>query len=476
MPVARHDGPALDLVWLENELDRLARRHEKLLHDIDDVEADLADSRQMLRDLDQQLADADEVRLADRRAALRRVEDDLRLVQQREELLQTIAKLEQEVARLTWVRHGSDLLQEAEGLLRRMSAANLVGVQLDQRDTLQVVDEHGVRRGYDDLSEGQRCLVHLSLCLALVAQLGRRGLSCPLILSNIFTHVDSKIVPEAAELLRDFATAGRQILVLTRFDHVASVFRLLNVRVRHLDASLRHEARLAEIVRDAADDARVARDRVGEEDHHDHAFRLWDAEEFPGELADRVRRTASGASRTRDRIGDLRDEISLVRGRERNRGAASAAPLAESAAYALTEAHSLADAPSIDPVNVDRLRKIGILAHRRFAPRVGGGRGGGVAARGHHGRDDRELAGPGPFGLPDTASPALRRPNPRGLWHYLSGVAFPNVSARAARRGAPVRCQQRRASHSPLGNRIRTVAGHRLDQGRATSPRCERRT
>ena len=58
-----------------------------------------------------------------------------------------------------------------------------------------------------------------------------------MIWKDVFTNFDSRQVPETAELLCSFARGGRQILLLTRHDHVASVFGFMNVPNRELVAT-----------------------------------------------------------------------------------------------------------------------------------------------------------------------------------------------------------------------------------------------
>lgn len=350
----------------DEAIERLARREEKLLRDIDEWEVELAELRDRLGALDLQLAHAGERDVEAKRGELHLREVEWRQAEIRDEIRRAMAVIEQEIEHLRSRGAEANLIQQAANLLRRMSAGNLVGLHLDASDLLTVVDEYGGQPAFESLSEGQRNLVYLSLCLTLVADLKRRGVGLPMLVTGLFSHLDSKLVPETAEVLRDFAAQGHQVVVLTRFEHVASCFRLLNVQVRRLDAAIgRSSDTLSErqweplATRGSLDDAREHDRRPW--DGRPWDGRPWDAEEFPGELTDRVRLDQQPAPRPRE-----------VASAAPTSPFASAAPPCDSdqpvsqsdsapARYHLTESHLIEHAPSIDRANIDRLRKIGIL-------------------------------------------------------------------------------------------------------------------
>jgi peptidoglycan hydrolase CwlO-like protein len=309
-----------ELEAVEAELDRLARRKEKMQHDIDDLDAERDDLVDQLRTVDERVDEHGEKGLAEQIAELARIDEMVRIAERREEIEQAISAVEREIEQITSSGAGADLIQNAAVLLRRMSAGNLIGLNRSSSGDLAVLNEHGTRLDYESLSEGQKNLVYVSLCLEMVTVLQRRGVDLPIVLSGLFTHLDSKLVPETAEVLCSFANLGQQVVVLTRFEHVASVFRLLNVRVRNLEP-----------VRLAAD-AILADSSRG--------MQPWNSEEFAGESSGRI----PNADGNRDGFGDESDAAS-----------------GEKTVFHLTESHSIEHAPSIDRTNVDRLRKIGIL-------------------------------------------------------------------------------------------------------------------
>lgn len=221
-----------ELAAIGAEIASLERRQDRIVADVDDIESDLADIRQQLR-----LADRVELldQLDAKRSELRRVEQNLRDADRRRELLADIAATEEAIAELRANTRTSELVANASEYLRRLTSGDLRQIEVAANEQVWVIDEHGRRRAYHQLSDGGRDLVYLSLCLTLVEGFKARGIQAPMIISGAFTHVDAKNVPEAAELLRDFATRGHQLFVFTRHEHVASVFGLLNVPVQTLE-------------------------------------------------------------------------------------------------------------------------------------------------------------------------------------------------------------------------------------------------
>ena len=56
----------------------------------------------------------------------------------------------------------------------------------------------------------------------------------PLVLDDVLVNFDAERSARAAGVLREFAAAGHQLLVLTCHDHIARLFKQLGVRVRRL--------------------------------------------------------------------------------------------------------------------------------------------------------------------------------------------------------------------------------------------------
>lgn len=227
------------LAQVEDRIATLERQQVMLVTEIGQVQRELSRLRTQHHGLDRvELLD----KLDAARNEFRRVEQSMRDVARRRELLGEIAELEEELRHLSTAARSSSIVDRASEFLRRLTAGDLRELEVAANEQVWVIDEHRRRCAYHQLGDGNRDLVYLSICLALAEALNHQGVNLPIIIKGVFTHVESKNVPEAAELLRDFAEQGHQIVLFTRHEHVANVFGLLNVAVRRLDVTLWHEA------------------------------------------------------------------------------------------------------------------------------------------------------------------------------------------------------------------------------------------
>lgn len=121
-----------------------------------------------------------------------------------------------------------ETLVEASSYLERMTEGRYVRVwtPLD-RDDLLVDDAAGRALGVDVLSSGAREQLFLALRLALAAGYARRGVDLPLVLDDVLVNFDAGRAKAAARLLRDIATAGRQVFLFTCHEHLLKLFKSL---------------------------------------------------------------------------------------------------------------------------------------------------------------------------------------------------------------------------------------------------------
>jgi hypothetical protein len=101
-------------------------------------------------------------------------------------------------------------------------------------DILRIDTAGGESLPLDVLSQGTREAVFLSLRLALAAAYARRGALLPLVLDDVLVNLDVKRAKMAAEVLRDFATSGHQMLLFTCHHHILRIFEAAHVEVRLL--------------------------------------------------------------------------------------------------------------------------------------------------------------------------------------------------------------------------------------------------
>jgi hypothetical protein len=73
--------------------------------------------------------------------------------------------------------------------------------------------------------------------MALVGSYSRRGASMPLVLDDVLVNFDLERARAAAGVLRDFSASGHQLLVFTCHEHLAAMFKSLDVRVRQLPSN-----------------------------------------------------------------------------------------------------------------------------------------------------------------------------------------------------------------------------------------------
>jgi uncharacterized protein YhaN len=131
-----------------------------------------------------------------------------------------------------------ETLQEASGYLKRLTQGRYrrVWTPLGE-DVLRVEDAQGNSLPVEVLSRGAREQLFLSLRLALAACYARRGAPLPLVLDDVLVNFDAARAKAAAAVLRDFATAGHQVLVFTCHEHILKLFKALKVPISRLPDS-----------------------------------------------------------------------------------------------------------------------------------------------------------------------------------------------------------------------------------------------
>lgn len=178
---------------------------------------------------------SDDRRLADRQIELGMVEqqlrdalDDWQVRAVTGHLLETLRKEYEE-------HRQPETLLEASQYLYRLTGGHYVRVWTPIDANVLYVDDHqGKRWTVDLLSRGTREQLFLSLRLAMVALYARRGVQLPLVLDDVLVNFDQLRAKAAAELLRDFAKTGHQLLVFTCHEHVWKMFKTLKADARRL--------------------------------------------------------------------------------------------------------------------------------------------------------------------------------------------------------------------------------------------------
>lgn len=128
-----------------------------------------------------------------------------------------------------------ETLREATRYFDRLTEGRYVRVWTPlEAGVLYVDTKQGERLSVDVLSRGTREQLFLALRLALVDLYARRGKAVPLVLDDVLVNFDTRRTRIAAELLCDFATDHRQLLLFTCHEHIYRLFKSLRSEVRLL--------------------------------------------------------------------------------------------------------------------------------------------------------------------------------------------------------------------------------------------------
>ena len=283
---------------LQTEVLRLSRRRQEVQADIESLGDEVRELRERRHRLQADgTRDAEQAGLLSQQQELDRVLQQIRDSEKHQQLVAAVAQGEAELQRLEATARDSAVLREASDLLRRLTDGDLQQLRMTSERAILAQNRQGDRLAYDQLSSGGRDQVQLSLCLALAAAYGRQGTRLPMILSDAFLNIDAKGTEAAALLLRDFGQRGHQILLFTRHTHVADLFRTLGVSVRPLPAVTSRQATVETSTAPALSEQQrteinnvlnaIAAEISAPQESGDP--QIWNSEEFPGELTDRVR-------------------------------------------------------------------------------------------------------------------------------------------------------------------------------------------
>jgi len=354
----RHRETELRQAALAAEIRRLSARCEEIRTDIDTIQDVLRQSHQRMEQLRMERGRyLRNESLNAKRGELDGIEQQIRSAERHRELNAAIVTLEEELRRLETATRRPSVLREASDLLRRLTAGELDEIIVTKERAVWVSSRQGNEFIYHQLGSDARDQVCLSMCLAVVAAYARQGVRLPVVLDDSLIHADSGAIETVASLLSDFAGRGHQVFLFTRHRHVADLFQSLDVPAWELPRFEASEVAAVEVDEKAvASDVEkepklseeqrlqvnrqlsaIAEETASPQDLVDHP--AWSAEEFPGELTDRV------PSRQ-----PAEPEPALVAEIE-----------ASPSQFFLQETSPIEDAPSIDSAIAECLRKIGVL-------------------------------------------------------------------------------------------------------------------
>lgn len=244
---------------MENfELPQLEQRWSELTERLHAIEARLKELYEEQGRLEQKLETAAaDASLPRKLYDLQRIERAVGDALTRWQTLTVTSRLGEQVRKKYEAERQPETLREASRYFERLTEGKYKRVWTPLEAGVLFVDTAGGERlPVDVLSRGTREQLFLALRLALVDLYARRGKVMPLVLDDVLVNFDTRRTRIAAELLCDFATDQRQLLLFTCHEHIVRLFRTLRAEVRLLpgqyvsdeDASVRTVEKIVEKV------------------------------------------------------------------------------------------------------------------------------------------------------------------------------------------------------------------------------------
>ena len=216
--------------------DRLESYWERLLARLQDAQSKLTQLHEHRGQMVQEMKTlSEDRRLTDAKLKLGTVEERIRRDVQRWRVLAVTSLMLEAIRQIYETERQPETLAEASTYLIRLTEGRYQRVWTPlSEDILRVDTANGESLPLDVLSQGTREAVFLSLRLALAAAYARRGALLPLVLDDVLVNLDVKRAKMAAEVLRDFATSGHQMMLFTCHHHILRIFQAAGVEVRLL--------------------------------------------------------------------------------------------------------------------------------------------------------------------------------------------------------------------------------------------------
>ena len=227
---------AVGEVLQTHEDDRLETYWERLLARLQDAQSRLTHLHEQRGQMVQEMKSlSEDRRLNDAKVRLATIEERIRRGVHRWRVLAVTSLMLEAIRQIYETERQPETLAEASTYLIRLTEGRYQRVWTPlSEDILRVDTGNGESLPLDVLSQGTREAVFLSLRLALAAAYARRGALLPLVLDDVLVNLDVKRAKMAAEVLRDFALAGHQMMLFTCHHHILRIFQAAGVEVRLL--------------------------------------------------------------------------------------------------------------------------------------------------------------------------------------------------------------------------------------------------
>ncbi|MDZ4658597.1 MAG: AAA family ATPase [Bythopirellula sp.] len=128
-----------------------------------------------------------------------------------------------------------ETLSEASRYMAQLTGGEYVRVWTPIADDILLVENSaGQSLQVEVLSRGTREQLFLSIRLAVVSTFAKRGVQLPMVLDDVLVNFDAVRTQRAAEVLRDFAAGGHQVMLFTCHEHMWQMFKTLDTDCRRL--------------------------------------------------------------------------------------------------------------------------------------------------------------------------------------------------------------------------------------------------
>lgn len=211
----------------------LERRWEKTLERIDERKDEQTRLHQQRGEYLQEVKSlGEDSRLDEARLELDAIEQQIEKTKQQWQILGVTEQMLEAIRENYEAQRQPETLREASRYLERLSEGGYTRIWTRlSGEQLLVDNQDDESLSVDLLSRGTREAVYLALRLALVSAYAKRGAVVPLVLDDVLVNFDSRRAAAAAEVLKEFAATGYQILMFTCHDHIRDLFHAMDVGV-----------------------------------------------------------------------------------------------------------------------------------------------------------------------------------------------------------------------------------------------------
>jgi len=223
--------------WLSPEhRHELEKRWESLTHRMQQARSRVDQLLQRQGEVSQEMKTlASDRRLAEVQLEMATLEKQIQVGRSRWKTLAATHRMLEQVCEVYETQRQPETLREASGFLKQLTGGKYTRIwtQLG-KNQLRIDNQTGQALPLEVLSRGTREAVFIALRLALASAFARRGVAVPLVLDDVLVNFDSHRAQLAAQVLKDFAAMGHQVIMFTCHEHIMRMFHKIDVQVRVL--------------------------------------------------------------------------------------------------------------------------------------------------------------------------------------------------------------------------------------------------